>query len=101
MYWAAISVVGIKPDEFWKMTPAEYAGVSEYKRQTEENDWRRASAIAAIMVNINTPKNKPSTPMDFLVPWKKSKEKPQLTKDQMIDMMRRTERKWHKTHSEN
>lgn len=80
--------MGLKPDEFWTLTPAEWERmVKGYLAREERADYR-AGLICAVLANINRDekkRSKPYEPADFM-PQPSKPTAPQ-TPEQMLKIV--------------
>jgi len=60
--------LGLRPNEFWDMTFAEFAAFSRGVRDQDRRMWNHTSTIMAMMANVNRDRRrqpKPYRPDDF------------------------------------
>ncbi len=69
--------MGLKPWEFWKLTPREFVVLAEAYLKSEEKIDRRFALIACMIHNVNSKKK---LKLDDFVPKKKEKQ----TSEQML-----------------
>jgi len=63
--------MGLRPAEFWTLTPAEFSGIvdgfARRRRNEEEESWRRAAFLGAIFINLSFPFSKKSVKPEDLI----------------------------------
>lgn len=84
------AMLGLMPEEIWKMTPREFKIISEgWEKQQEVLDRRAAQVVAAIYEqNRNKKKrSKPFSVQDFM-PQKGKKQSKEQTPEQMLSVLK-------------
>lgn len=64
---------GLRPWEFWRMTPAELAAFLEGHKRREERALERAAWMMAHHYNMHIPRGKPRPSIDKLLGRKKNR----------------------------
>jgi len=84
----AAYTIGLKPSEFWELTPAEWERMARgYLARKEQADYR-AALICAVLANIHRDEKKrrePYQPSDFMP--KSGEQKAPQTPEQMLRLV--------------
>lgn len=98
LYGHAVGSMGIRPDDFWMMTPSEFESVSAAWRVTqnarERGEWERMRTLASICIQPHV-KNK-LTPRQLLpFPWDDDRQETEsLTHDERMRRAEEARRRW-------
>lgn len=80
----------LKPNEFWKLTPAEFTKYANGYRRREKNNLYGFALVASVIAEVNRDRKKrinPYTPNDFM-PKENQKRKPVQTVDEQLAIVK-------------